>query len=124
MSLLQACDITGRNAVSCLIDGITNLTIQTGRCATPEELPHEYLSTLANEGPETSIVTFKRTDKRCLQQKLIPQREGSLKKEVRQNFKCLTVAIHRIMPPSAQHSAKCAHFAIDRVMMLLRVAVW
>ena len=47
MSLLQACDITGRNAVSCLIDGITNLTIQTGaragRCATPEELHHEYL---------------------------------------------------------------------------------
>ncbi|XP_064211658.1 uncharacterized protein LOC103313554 isoform X2 [Tribolium castaneum] len=54
LNLLQACDITGTNAVSCLIDGITDVTLRNGaragRYVTPESLYAEYLSTLRSEG--------------------------------------------------------------------------
>ncbi|KAJ8974452.1 hypothetical protein NQ317_014768 [Molorchus minor] len=48
--LLSACDINGKRAVSCLIDGIPDPTIQAGaragRYDTPDSLYGEYLSTL------------------------------------------------------------------------------
>ncbi|XP_064211389.1 uncharacterized protein LOC135265578 [Tribolium castaneum] len=54
LNLLQACDITGTNAVSCLIDGMTDVTLRNGaragRYVTPESLYAEYLSTLRSEG--------------------------------------------------------------------------
>lgn len=53
MELMRTCQITGRNAVSCLIDGIVNVTIQNGaragRYVTPESLYEEYLSTLRDD---------------------------------------------------------------------------
>lgn len=49
MVLLKACKIYGRDAVSCLIGGITNFVVKTGakagRHSTPESL-YEYLSTM------------------------------------------------------------------------------
>jgi hypothetical protein len=53
MNLLQACNITGKYAVSCLIDGLRDRTLRNGakagRYETPEELYTEYLSTLVAE---------------------------------------------------------------------------
>jgi hypothetical protein len=53
MNLLQACNITGKHAVSCLIDGLSDRTLRNGakaeRYETPEELYTEYLSTLVAE---------------------------------------------------------------------------
>jgi hypothetical protein len=53
MNLLQACNITVKEAVSCLIDGLTDRTLQNGakagRYGTPESLYTEYLSTLDAE---------------------------------------------------------------------------
>jgi hypothetical protein len=54
MNLLQACNITDKEAVSCLIDGLLDDTQKTGakagRYKTPERLYAEYLSTIAT-GP-------------------------------------------------------------------------
>lgn len=51
--LLSACDITGKRAVSCLIDGITDPSIQAaaraGRYEEPDRLYAEYLSALKSE---------------------------------------------------------------------------
>jgi hypothetical protein len=56
MNLLQACNITGKEAVSCLIDGLADRTLQNGakagRYKTPERLYTEYLSTLSVEAVE------------------------------------------------------------------------
>ncbi|XP_068897798.1 uncharacterized protein [Tenebrio molitor] len=53
INLLQACNITGKYAVSCLIDGLSDRTLRNGakagRYETPEELYTEYLSTLVAE---------------------------------------------------------------------------
>ncbi|XP_044760406.1 uncharacterized protein LOC123317860 [Coccinella septempunctata] len=53
MELLRTCQITGKNAVSCLIDGIPDITIQNaaraGRYVVPEALFEEYLSMLRDE---------------------------------------------------------------------------
>jgi hypothetical protein len=59
INLLQACNITGKEAVSCLIDGLTGHTLQngvkSGRYETPESLYTEYLSTLAAETVEPRV---------------------------------------------------------------------
>jgi hypothetical protein len=56
MNLLQACNITDKEAVSCLIDGLTDRILQygakAGRYETPESLYTEYLPTLAAETVE------------------------------------------------------------------------
>ena len=53
MELMRTCEIQGRKAVSCLIDGLTNTTTQhgarAGRYQTPEALYEEYLSTFRDE---------------------------------------------------------------------------
>jgi hypothetical protein len=53
INLLQACNITGKYAVSCLIDGLSDRTLRNGakagRYEIPEELYTEYLSTLVAE---------------------------------------------------------------------------
>lgn len=63
MELVRACEIGGKNAVSCIIDGITNSTIETGakagRYQTPEELYANYLTTLSVE--ERPFKTAKET---------------------------------------------------------------
>lgn len=69
MESLRTCQISGRNAVSCLIDGITNSTIQNaaraGRYVTPEALYEEYLSTLREDKfPECESVTYGRGNAR------------------------------------------------------------
>ncbi|KAJ8917302.1 hypothetical protein NQ315_002320 [Exocentrus adspersus] len=50
MELLQLCEITGKKAVSCIIDGLndpaTQNSARAGRYSTPESLYEEYLSTL------------------------------------------------------------------------------
>nr|CAH7766366.1 unnamed protein product [Callosobruchus chinensis] len=57
MEMTRGCDISGMNAVSCLIDGIEDTHVKTGaiagRCAEPEALYSEYLSTL----PSTSATS-------------------------------------------------------------------
>ncbi|KAG5877691.1 hypothetical protein JTB14_003845 [Gonioctena quinquepunctata] len=64
MELLRTCQISGRHAVSCLIDGITDVTAQNGaragRYVTPEALYVEYLSML-REGqiPLPSLLELK-----------------------------------------------------------------
>jgi hypothetical protein len=53
MNLLQACNITNKEAVSCLTDGLVDRTLKNGakagRYGTPEQLYAEYLSTLVTE---------------------------------------------------------------------------
>ncbi|KAJ8953297.1 hypothetical protein NQ314_007376 [Rhamnusium bicolor] len=53
MELIGACEIDGKKAVSCLIDGIRDTSIQAGaragRYVTPGSLYAEYLSTLGSE---------------------------------------------------------------------------
>ncbi|CAG9812902.1 unnamed protein product [Phaedon cochleariae] len=53
MELLGACEISGKKAVSCLIDGIRDQSIQAGaragRYESPDALYAEYLSTLRYE---------------------------------------------------------------------------
>lgn len=53
MDLLQACKITGQDAVSCIIAGLNDRTLQNsakgGRYGTPEQLYAEYLSTLTDD---------------------------------------------------------------------------
>lgn len=53
MDLVNACEISPKNAVSCLIDGIANPTIQVGaragRYESPDALYAEYLSSLKPE---------------------------------------------------------------------------
>ena len=70
MELLRTCQIQGRNAVSCLIDGLSSVTIQhgarAGRYSTPETLYEEYLSTFREEkqpSPRSTIVTDRGRDK-------------------------------------------------------------
>nr|CAH7750533.1 unnamed protein product [Callosobruchus chinensis] len=50
--LLRQCQITGKNAVAMIIDGIPDMTTQSGakvgRYASAEDLYHDYLSTLEN----------------------------------------------------------------------------
>lgn len=52
MDLLQACNIGGKEAVSCLIDGIGDRTVQSsakaGRYENPEVLYQEFLSTITD----------------------------------------------------------------------------
>lgn len=59
MELLTACQITGKHAVSCVIDGIPDVSIQNaaraGRYATPEALFEEYLGMLRDEGTDQSV---------------------------------------------------------------------
>jgi hypothetical protein len=56
MDLLQACNITDNEAVSCHIDGLTDRTLKNGakagRYETPEQLYAQYLSTLTAETRE------------------------------------------------------------------------
>ncbi|CAH2016886.1 unnamed protein product, partial [Acanthoscelides obtectus] len=53
MELIRTCQIVGKNAVSCLIDGITDINIQNaaraGRYEIPETLFEQYLSMLRDE---------------------------------------------------------------------------
>jgi hypothetical protein len=53
MNLLRACNISGKDAVSCLIEGLTDRTLQNGakawRFESPEQLYAEYLSTLTTD---------------------------------------------------------------------------
>lgn len=72
--LLDACEIQGKNAVSCIIDGMNNATLQTGakagRYETPEELYASYLSTLAPEVASPRLKReFKHVDKSRRHQK-------------------------------------------------------
>lgn len=67
LSLLQACKISGKDAVSCLIDGIKDPTLRNGAIAgrykSPEQLYTEYLSTLKTEVQPNQIkqrLTFDR----------------------------------------------------------------
>jgi hypothetical protein len=57
MNLLQACNITGKEAVSCLVDGLKDRNLQNGakagRYETPENLYTEYLSALSAEAAES-----------------------------------------------------------------------
>jgi hypothetical protein len=50
MNLLQACNIGGKDAVSCFIDGLVDRTfrngVKAGRFESPEKLYAEYLSLL------------------------------------------------------------------------------
>ncbi|KAK5647817.1 hypothetical protein RI129_002709 [Pyrocoelia pectoralis] len=59
MTLIQACNITKKNAVSCLIDGLKDRTLRNGakagRYDTPEDLYTEYLSTLDNDETITPL---------------------------------------------------------------------
>ena len=60
MELISACEITGKKAVSCLIDGIRDPTIQgarAGRYGTPNDLYAEYFSTLNPEAGRSSAMT-------------------------------------------------------------------
>jgi hypothetical protein len=56
VNLHQTCNITNKEAVSCLIDGLMDGTLKNGakarRYGTPEHLYAEYLSTLAAETHE------------------------------------------------------------------------
>ncbi|KAJ8912698.1 hypothetical protein NQ315_012252 [Exocentrus adspersus] len=58
MELLRTCQITGKNAISCLIDGIQDITTQNaaraGRYVMPETLFEEYLSMLQKDKLEES----------------------------------------------------------------------
>lgn len=53
MDLLQTCKIVGKDAVSCVIDGLGDRTLQNsakaGRYETPERLYEEFLSTLSED---------------------------------------------------------------------------
>ncbi|KAJ8916987.1 hypothetical protein NQ315_012902 [Exocentrus adspersus] len=53
MDLIQVCDVSAKNAVSCIIDGIDDRTIQVGaragRYETPDALYAEYLSSLSQQ---------------------------------------------------------------------------
>jgi hypothetical protein len=53
LDLLQVCNITDKEAVSCLIDGLMDHTLKNGakaeRYETPEQLYAKYLSTLTAE---------------------------------------------------------------------------
>lgn len=63
LDLLNACEINGKKAISCLIDGIRDPTIQAGaragRYSTPDELYAEYLSSLKSD--VGLLVTLERT---------------------------------------------------------------
>nr|CAH7714828.1 unnamed protein product [Callosobruchus chinensis] len=70
--LLRQCQITGKNAVAMIIDGIPDMTTQSGakvgRYASPEDLYREYLSTLENTrhrrvNQYTKPDFFRKTDK-------------------------------------------------------------
>ncbi|VEN56651.1 unnamed protein product [Callosobruchus maculatus] len=70
--LLRQCQITGKNAVAMIIDGISDITIQSGakvgRYASPEDLYREYLSTLENTrhrrtNPHTKPDFLRKTEK-------------------------------------------------------------
>nr|CAI5852307.1 unnamed protein product [Callosobruchus analis] len=70
--LLRQCQITGKNAVAMIIDGISDVTIQSGakvgRYASPEDLYRGYLSTLENTrhrrpNPYTKPDFLRKTDK-------------------------------------------------------------
>lgn len=58
MELVSACEVTGKKAVSCVIDGIRDASIQAGaragRYETPDRLYAEYLSSLVPEVPQPS----------------------------------------------------------------------
>lgn len=64
MELLNACDITGKRAISCIIDGIQDSTTQAGaragRYETPDALYAEYLSALKPERTERTTILHKR----------------------------------------------------------------
>lgn len=53
MDLRESCDISGKNAVSCIIDGIPNATIQSGAKAGrnngSQSLYSEFLATLPDD---------------------------------------------------------------------------
>ncbi|KAJ3661520.1 hypothetical protein Zmor_005914 [Zophobas morio] len=57
MELLQVCRISGKDAVSCVIDGLANESLQNGtragRYDSPEALYEEYLSRVQNETDES-----------------------------------------------------------------------
>nr|KAH0807678.1 hypothetical protein GEV33_015113 [Tenebrio molitor] len=80
MNLLQACNITGKHAVSCLIDGLSDRTLRNGAKAgcyeTPEELYTEYLSTLVAEVADNETKVANRRgkgfDRRRLGTKMSP----------------------------------------------------
>ncbi|XP_018319869.1 uncharacterized protein LOC108733273 isoform X1 [Agrilus planipennis] len=68
MDLLHACKIDGKDAVSCLIDGINDRTLQNsakaGRYDTPERLYEEFLSTITDEIIEDTTSDDLNIDKR------------------------------------------------------------
>lgn len=67
---LQICKITGKDAVSCVIDGLQNNMIQNGaragRYEAPETLYEEYLSRISDEP---------KTEKRKREEGLMEQHE-------------------------------------------------
>lgn len=78
MDLIQACKITDRDAVSCLIDGMNDRTLQNGakagRYENPEALFTEYLSTRTNDIVVEDIEIRERFDRRRLGPKIIKKR--------------------------------------------------
>ncbi|XP_050305030.1 uncharacterized protein LOC126742420 [Anthonomus grandis grandis] len=68
MHLLNACEIPGKKAVSCIIHGISDPTIQAGaragRYNNPEELYAEYLSSLATEVIKSKDLDSQKYDSR------------------------------------------------------------
>ncbi|WP_253302469.1 reverse transcriptase domain-containing protein [Wolbachia endosymbiont of Psylliodes chrysocephala] len=82
MELVRACEIFGKKAVSCTIDGITEQNIKTGakagRYSTPESLYSEFLSTL----PTTSYSN--QSERRQLHQNSRIEKP-SMKKSISQN---------------------------------------
>jgi Retroviral aspartyl protease./Reverse transcriptase (RNA-dependent DNA polymerase). len=69
LSLLQACKITGKDAVSCVIDGLGDHTLQNGaragRYDTPENLYTYYLSTLTAEVDTRNGTGFEERNKKA-----------------------------------------------------------
>ncbi|KAJ8913124.1 hypothetical protein NQ315_006042 [Exocentrus adspersus] len=64
LELINSCEISPRNAVSCLIDGITDPTIQVGtragRYDTPDRLYAEYLSSLKPDNSNNSAFSSRK----------------------------------------------------------------
>ncbi|KAJ8982440.1 hypothetical protein NQ317_010180 [Molorchus minor] len=96
MELIRTCQLSAQQAVSCLIDGIPDVTMQNaaraGRYATPEAFFEEYLSMLRDETPTSSSFSRnepppRRSLKVDLRHSLSKVHQGQAKLEI-QNVKC------------------------------------
>lgn len=84
MQLLRQCDISGKNAVAMIIDGIHDNAIQSGakvgRYTTPEELYRDYLSTLAIAQERPRYDSLKKHEKRQLEKPIAPEERRIVKR--------------------------------------------